>query len=466
MTVGPPEPDRYTRERDPFFLAASNDPDFCRRYDIESWQRLGSGGAGSVVRIFSKLRREYVAVKLIHEVRPETQHKIAAEVRVADKVISPSVVRVYGPQESERLLWIEMEFVDGPTLRAHIDQLRRERKQMTFGEAAELCLAVTQGVTAIHAAGVVHRDLKPQNIILPAAGQAKAKIADFGISRFRDEERSTRTTEFRGTPQYAPPEFFTAREKSDEPGKPRPLTPEADVYSLGIVLYETLSGGHFPYPLPDGAESDSYQVVAAHLHGVPTPIRRHQPDVPAEVEQLLLGMLSKKPKERPSLREVDEVLARSLRGPSVPMPVRKTPPRIVPLAIGGAGLLALAAAVALLRGSGSPAAPAVETPAPAMVPASATAEPEETGFTVSLVDGGVVLTNQSGAAGSDTEITLVATDGRRYQAGPQDQLEPGSTLMIPLLLFTPQIADGTRLQRADVIVQTPSGRRSFSVPLQ
>ena len=501
-------PDRYVRERDPFFVAASNDPEFCRRYDIDTWQRLGAGVAGCVVKIWHKTRRAYVAVKLIHDVSAETQHKIASEVRVADSVVSNSVVRMFGPQESDKLLWIEMEYVEGPTLKAFLDQHRRERKRLPLTEAAGLGLSLADGVQAIHSAGVVHRDLKPQNIILPTAGVAKAKIADFGISRLRDEERSTVTGEWRGTPAYAPPEFFTGKFSSSAPQGPESgdrrqtlLTPEGDIYSFGVVLYEIFTS---EYPYPNVDQNDPYQVAIGHIHGVPTPPSRYNPEIPPDVEDLLLRMLSKNPKDRPPVVEVFEVLKHahnpprprvreaSTEAPAV-SPVassssRRPNVRLAVGALGGAALL-IAGALAL-RGPGPAAtktegaapvgttapttsptaaiAPATATPVMAQVAAatSAPAPPASELFKVKMDPDGVILRNESGSSVSGIQITVRDARGTRYQASSDDALSAKAELVMPLVLFDPEIPEGTKLKQVDVAVRrTPTGRKTLTIPL-
>jgi serine/threonine-protein kinase len=496
-------PDRYVRERDPFFIAAAADTQFCKLYDIETWQPVGSGVSGRVVRILQKIRQEYVAVKLIPDIEAETQHKVASEVRIATQVSSDSVVRINTPLVGDNLLWIEMEYVDGPTLRMYLDQARRERKRLPLAEAAGLGLAVVEGVQAIHKAGVVHRDLKPQNIILPSAGRARAKIADFGISRLRDEERATMTGEWRGTPAYAPPEFFAgAGGAMDDQGPRRKMkmTPEGDVYSLGMVLYEVFTG---EYPYPNVDLSDAFQVSLAHIQGVPTSPTRYNAQLPDDLERLILRMLAKAPGERPAIVEVFETLGR-VQDPSAPASSSTTEKASPPASSRQVALIGLAAAVVLLvaalimRSPSSSAVPpiddverqaAVSSPVasavPTEVPATATPPPSPPvatlvnvaapavaaatpqAFQIKMDPEGVILRNESKESVTGIEFTLRDVAGRRYLASSDDLLEPRADLFMPLVLFYPDIPEGAKLAQVDVVIRhTPSGAKAMTVPLK
>jgi serine/threonine-protein kinase len=491
-------PDRYVRERDPFFVAASNDPHFCKIYDISTWQRLGSGGSGCVVRIFHRVRGEYVAVKILNEVKGDTQHKLADEVRVADRIVSNNVVRLYGPHESDKLMWIDMEYVAGPTLRAHLDQLARSGSVMPVPDAAGVALALVEGVSAIHKAGVIHRDIKPQNILLPQAGQAAAKIGDFGISRFIDADRATRTTEFRGTPLYAAPEYYLSG-TVDESGnrKAAPLTPEADVYSLGVVIYESFAG-RLPWNIPEDA--DPYKIISIRLNEAPIPARRFNPNLPEELDNLLLAMLARHPEQRPSLQYVDEVLHR-VRMPVAPAaaPAAAAASRgqqrrlaYYGLALGGASLLALVIARGRSGAAGeslaaaqptqrvvaavtAPPPTASQTPSPiagtsptstATGSPTAVAANHPSDFGVALTSEGIVLRNTSGKAIADLEFTLVTSGGAHYTASAAETVEPGGDLQVPFAFFEPGVPEGQRFSRVDVVIRhTPTGKRSFSRPL-
>src|SRR5689334_17266022 len=101
--------ERDSRDDDPIYKLASSDTTFCRVYNIKTWRRLGGGATACVVRIFNRLRHENVAVKIFVQPRGDIQHKIAAEVRITDKVVSANVVRLFGPHEGDAFMWIEME---------------------------------------------------------------------------------------------------------------------------------------------------------------------------------------------------------------------------------------------------------------------------------------------------------------------------------------------------------------------
>ena len=251
--------------RDVFFIACKQDEEFKRDFDLSTWQPRGDGSSAVVVRIFSRRRRKHVCLKLVNRGNEETEARFASESQIGESVVSPHVVRIYGPRMTGTLLFLEMEDVEGVTLEVEAERKRVAGGWFGFGEAVELGQAIVDGMAAIHAAAVVHRDIKPANIILPAAGKPKAKIVDFGISRFVDQGRATSTTEWHGTPKYAPPEFF----RRVVPGEARPpLGPESDVYSLGMVLYEVFTGAN-PYGLSPDATPDQWSI--AHLNTPPIP---------------------------------------------------------------------------------------------------------------------------------------------------------------------------------------------------
>ena len=195
------------------------------RYRIDAL--LGEGGVGRVYRAHDLELDEAVAVKLLHDVTPTTAELLRREVRLARRVTHENVVRVHDlGVTANGEVYLTMELVDGRSLREILRDAPPAR-----GEAAALALQICEGLDAAHRAGVVHADLKPANVLVRAhEGRRQALISDFGISRALVETH--RGWLVAGTPQYMPPEQRTAG----------PLDATADVYALGVVLYELFTG--------------------------------------------------------------------------------------------------------------------------------------------------------------------------------------------------------------------------------
>ena len=265
-----------------------------RRYRLGD--PLGRGGMGQVWRAFDEVLGREVAVKLLHP--GLTSEAVAArfrlEAKTAARISNPHVVAVYDFGVDEDRLFLVMELVDGPSLAAQIRQTGAVSSQL----AADYVVQAARGLDSAHTHGVVHRDVKPSNLLLaPADGgtgphDRTVKIADFGIARVTDESAMALTAsgEIAGTSQYIAPERALG-----EPGGP-----PADVYSLGCVGYHLLTGR--PPFRGDGPAAIAYQ----HVHDAPAPPRELQPDVDDAFAALVLRMLAKDPADRPTAHEIAE----------------------------------------------------------------------------------------------------------------------------------------------------------------
>jgi len=211
------------------------------------------------------------------------------EAEAANGIPHPSIVKsLHVDVTDEGRVYQLREFVDGVTLGK-----RLELGPLTPGEAARLGAAVAEGLAAAHGHGVIHRDVKPHNLLLSAAG---VRVVDFGIAKRLDPDPSlghTRTQVRLGTPAYMSPEQLRA---------PHQLSGATDVYSLGVVLFEALAGTR-PFARP---ESDA--LLPAHLVEPPPDLRARAGHVPLELATLLEACLAETPQTRPSSAD----LARSL----------------------------------------------------------------------------------------------------------------------------------------------------------
>lgn len=255
------------------------------RYRID--REIGSGGMAQVFRATDEALGRVVAIKMPRDQYAEDatfRQRFLREARAAGRLSHPNVVAVYDVGEQAGRPFIVMQLVDGPTLR---DEVGR-RGSLPVDEAIGYAQQVAEALAYAHLNGIVHRDIKPANILLtmPIGGDGprrrRALLSDFGIARSVGEAGLSSSNEVFGTVQYLAPERATGHE----------ATPASDVYSLGVVLYELLTGR-----VPFNAESP-IATALAHARQPVTPPRAYNPAIPPRVEQAVLRALAKNPGER------------------------------------------------------------------------------------------------------------------------------------------------------------------------
>jgi serine/threonine-protein kinase len=259
------------------------------RYEILGL--LGSGGMGSVYRVLDRELDEVVALKML---RPEVggvsamTERFRQEVKLARKVTSPHVARMFDIGEHEGSRFLTMELVDGEPLSA---ALVREGA-LPIARVVTIGGAVCGGLAAAHAVGVIHRDLKPDNVLLGRDGSIK--LTDFGIAKVAASVRMTQGAI--GTPAYMAPEQVTGAETIDA---------RADVYALGVMLFEMATGA-LPFEAPT-----PLAIAALRLTKPPPDLRERRADAPAALAELVLSCMARAPEARPpSASAVAEALAR------------------------------------------------------------------------------------------------------------------------------------------------------------
>ncbi len=242
-------------------------------------QRLGDGSTATTYLAEDELLGRRVAVKLFRSeylVDPRERARFEREARAAAAVSHPNVVQVFDVGQEGDTRYLVMEWVDGTDLK----RLIRERAPLPAEEAARLMLDLLRGLAAIHRAGIIHRDVKSQNVLIDRSG--RAKLADFGIARTARDTGLTETGSVIGTAAYMAPEQATGR----------PVSPATDLYAAGVILYELLTGR-----LPFSGENP-LEVLYQHVHEPPIPPRRHNSAISPALEAVVLRALAKSPEER------------------------------------------------------------------------------------------------------------------------------------------------------------------------
>ena len=238
---------------------------FAGRYRIV--RLLGRGGMGVVYQAEDVRLKRFVALKFLAAIvsaHTQARSRFLREAQSAAAIDDPHVCTVYEAGEDQGRAYIAMAFIDGPTLRDRIAQ-----GPLAIDETVAIARGVAAGLAAAHARGVVHRDIKPGNVML--AGPRIAKVTDFGLARMEGGDQSTRTAGLAGTPAYMSP----------EQAQGLPTDHRTDIWSFGCVLYEMLTG-RSPFSTPSG-QVDVFAIV----HGPPPATTAFRPDVPASLAAII-----------------------------------------------------------------------------------------------------------------------------------------------------------------------------------
>jgi serine/threonine-protein kinase len=272
------------------------------RYRVDSL--IGAGGFGRVYRGTHLTLGEPVAIKFLIEEfsnRPEQRARFKREAVALARIRHPSIVAVHDYGEHLGELYMVMELVRGTPL---ANRIRDEHGAlMPLERVATLIDQVLAVLEVAHALGIVHRDLKPENVMLLETEDRTdhIKVLDFGLALMDDRpggDRLTATSAVQGTPIYMSPEQCRGRD----------VTAATDIYAVGVMLFEMLTGSA-PF------EGDSVpEIMAKHMFVEPPTLREKGADVPVGLESLVARALAKKPEDRPTAREFREQLARALRG--------------------------------------------------------------------------------------------------------------------------------------------------------
>jgi tetratricopeptide (TPR) repeat protein len=311
-------------------------------YEVEA--PIGGGGMGIVYRARDRRLDRTVALKFIAPELtddPAARERLIREARAAAALDDPRIAGIYAIEEApDGRLFLVMPYYTGQTLKQRLAGGRLESD-----EAVAIMIEVAEGLARAHRAGIVHRDVKPANVMITEDGAVK--VLDFGVARRMKGTGPTRSGATLGTAAYMAPERVRGE----------PADPRSDVWSLGVVLYEMLAGVR-----PFQADSEPALLYAV-LESSPVPLRSHAPGLPAALEQLVEQMLSKDA----ALRPADAgAVAEALRNPASPAPrLRPALPRSAVRRVGMAAALAGLIGLALVatRMKSSPAGPPTAAPA-------------------------------------------------------------------------------------------------------
>jgi serine/threonine protein kinase/6-phosphogluconolactonase (cycloisomerase 2 family) len=255
-------------------------------YRIE--QKLGGGGMGAVYRALDLNLEREIALKVIRaELATSTDfvQRFKREAKAAARFQHPNSVQVYSYGASDGLLYLALELVEG----VELGRLTKEVGRFPLGRAVRIVLQILSALGKAHELGIVHRDVKPPNIMVTTQeGQDLVKILDFGIAKLREKDEGvgdawkTRSGVVLGTPAYMSPEQAAAD----------PVDARSDLYSAGIILYE-LVAGELPFPGPSPA-----QILFQQMRTPAEPLRRKRPDAPEALESVVAKALAKSPQSR------------------------------------------------------------------------------------------------------------------------------------------------------------------------
>lgn len=267
------------------------------RYEIH--ELLGVGGMAYVYKAYDNIEKRWVAIKILKEElagNSDFLRRFRNESKAIAVLSHPNIVKVYDVSFGDRIQYIVMEYIDGITLKQYIEQ----QGEIKWREALYFTVQILRALQHAHEKGIIHRDIKPQNIMLLEDGTIK--VTDFGIARFSQAETQTMTDKAIGSVHYIAPEQARGGYINDK----------ADIYSVGVMLYEMLTG-QLPF-VADNAVSVAIMQVQAE----PTPPSRINPSIPKGLEEITMHAMEKNPAQRfPSAADMLEDVERFRRNPEI-----------------------------------------------------------------------------------------------------------------------------------------------------
>jgi serine/threonine protein kinase len=292
------------------FLDAPSHPEMLGRLDGYEIERvIGRGGMGIVLKGFDTELHRPVAIKVLAPhlaANGAARQRFAREARAAAAIVQENVLAIHGIQSSGPLPYLVMPYVAGGTLQTFVDR----HGPLDVKDIVRIAMQIARGLAAAHRQGLVHRDVKPGNVLLEN-GINRVLITDFGLARLVDDVSLTRSGVITGTPEYMSPEQADGRA----------IDYRSDLFGLGSVIY-FMATGHPPFRAPS-----IMAVLNRICHATQTDLRQLNPDVPRPLAEIVQRLLQKRPADRfESAREVHDVLAECLA--YLQQPGLAKPPRI------------------------------------------------------------------------------------------------------------------------------------------
>jgi serine/threonine protein kinase len=275
--------------------------------NYEILETVGRGGMGVVYRAYDHVLGRTVALKVLRDdlrVQAHLVSRFQREARAVAALDHTNIVQVFAVGSIDNVPFISMEFIEGRPLNAIV----RENEYLEWERAFHIAGQIAQGLAAAHDKGIYHRDIKPANILIDAAD--RAYITDFGIAKVMNADTQLTIDGSRlGTPHYMSPERCEGRE----------ATHRSDLYALGVVLFQCLTG-RLPFEAPTPAE-----LIEKIIADLPPRVAKYQPDLPEDVDRLVAWTLEKNPRHRPA---DGHILADSLQRVLAGMPLEEEGPNL------------------------------------------------------------------------------------------------------------------------------------------
>lgn len=250
--------------------------------------RVGRGGMARVYKAYQSSLDRYVAIKLLHSHLagdPDFVDRFEQEATAVARLRHPNIVQVFDYDKDDEFYYIVMEFIEGPTLKAELSERAKRSNKLSgcvfaIDEIARVVSTLSDAIDYAHSRGMIHRDLKPGNIMFTVDGQIL--LTDFGLARMVLSDKQMQSGALSGTPAYMAPEQVQGGH----------IDERSDVYSFGVILYELLTG-----QIPFQADTP-YAIMTMHVTEEVPPLRQFNPELPAAVETVVLQALSKDPESR------------------------------------------------------------------------------------------------------------------------------------------------------------------------
>ncbi|HEX8727003.1 MAG TPA: protein kinase [Ktedonobacterales bacterium] len=281
-------------------------------------EEIGRGGAARVFRALDDTQPQQVAFKVLPietDDRQSFMQRFKREAEVIQQLSHPNIVPVYGAGETDEFVYLALRLLEGGTLRQRIASER-----LTTQDVCQYMIQIALALSHAHRLGIIHRDVKPSNMLLDAAQPGKILLTDFGTAKIQNAAGLTKTGATVGTPEYMSPEQAEGRE----------VDQRSDIYSMGCALYEALAGR------PPFMGNTSLSVLYQQVHAQPTYIRSYNSEAPRELWTVLRKCLAKRPEERyGSAEHLAEALQPFAEGLIQPTPAPWHEPQISRSALSG-----------------------------------------------------------------------------------------------------------------------------------